>query len=137
MISLRDIRDYIATLGIAEDENCYMGILPDKQLESIGTYPLRRNGRTETVGGNDNRSYEAKSASFLVHWNKSPSETEKAAHELFCALEKTKMETVNGHLIKFVMLNSDEPVWVGNDKKGIYEYVIECVFYFERKEDEE
>lgn len=32
------------------------------------------------------------------------------------------------------MLLLDEPVSVDTDENGIYEYVIECDFYYERKE---
>lgn len=135
MIRLRDIRDYIASLNIAYDDNCYMGILPDKEEKSIGTYPLKRdNGNPIPIGGKDNRSFLTKSVSFLVHWNNSPTETEKVANELFSALQDTRYEEVNGHTIKFIKTFEEEPVWIGTDSNGIYEYVIECAFYFMKKD---
>ncbi len=41
MMRLRDIRDYVASLGIAADDNCYCGQLDAKREKSIGTYPLK------------------------------------------------------------------------------------------------
>ena len=138
MILLRDIRDYIATLKIADDENCFCGIMPDKKDKSIGTYPLKPDRQPKIpVGGIRNRSYGVKSVSFLVHWNKSPTETEKAVDRLYNALQDTKQTEVNGHIIKFIQMNQNEPVAVGTDDKGIFEYVIECLIYYDETERDE
>lgn len=37
---LKDVRDYIAALGIAEDSHCYCGKMADKKDKSIGVYPF-------------------------------------------------------------------------------------------------
>lgn len=134
MIHLGDIRDYIASLGIAEDENCYCGIMPDKKDKSIGIYPLKAGRKSDIpIGGMDNRSYGAKTASFLVHWNKSPPDTEKAAERLYSELQSTKQVKVNGHTIKFIQMNQGEPVPIGADNKGTFEYVIECLIYCDKE----
>lgn len=135
MILLKDIRDYIASLEIAEDENCYCGIMPDKKDKSIGTYPLKT-GRAPIVpiGGMENKTYETKSVSFLVHWNRSPTETEEAAIKLYEKLQATEQIEINGHFIKFIQMGQEEPVPVGTDDNGIFEYVIECLIYYDRKE---
>lgn len=138
MILIRDIRDYIATLKIADDENCYCGIMPNKKDKSIGTYSLK-SGRQPNIpiGGIHNSSYGTKSVSFLVHWNKLPTETEKAADRLYNALQNTKQAEVNGYIIKFIQMNQNEPASVGTDDKGIFEYVIECLIYYDEKERNE
>lgn len=61
MMELRDIRDYVATLKIADDEHCYCGRLDDKKEKSIGVYPLkqRQSGRIP-LGGMENASYALK-----------------------------------------------------------------------------
>lgn len=99
MILLKDIRDYISSLGIAEDEHCYCGILPDKEEKSIGTYNLKA-GRQPVVpvGGTENSSYTTKAVSFLVHWNHSPGETEETAIRLYEELQETKSREVNSNL---------------------------------------
>ena len=130
---LKDIRDYVASLGISEDEHCYCGKMPDKKDKSIGTYPLK-NRRTNNIplGGIQNSSYGVKGISFLIHWNKNPTETETAAMALQEALISCKEKLVNGHRIKFIDVAYDEPISVDTDENGIYEYVIECLFYYER-----
>lgn len=136
IMELKDVRDFIGTLGLAEDDNCYMGILPSKKEKSIGTYPLKATSTKPSIGSND-RSYGVKSVSFLVHWNKSLIETEKASNELYLKLKNTKSVIINKHTIKFIIMNQEEPVWVGTDEKGIYEYVIECQIYYEKEDDSE
>ncbi len=131
MLYLRDIRDYIATLEIAEDEHCYCGRMPDKKKKSIGTYPLtQRLPSNIPLGGKSNSLHSEKTVSFLVHWNESPTETEKAAFALQKALEECRNVTINQHKILFIRTSYDEPIPVNTDEEGIYEYVIECIFYY-------
>lgn len=138
MMLLKDVRDYLAVFGIAEDEHCYMGIMPDKKEKSIGVYHLR-SGRQAVIpiGGQCNRSYGVKAVSVLVHWNRSPTESEQAAIRLYEELQETKSREVNGHFIKFIQMSQDEPVPVGTDENGIFEYVMECLIYYESEEEEE
>ncbi len=136
MILLKDIRDYVATLNVAADDRCYCGILPNKEEESIGTYNLKSGREPRNVaGGDENASYYTKGISFLVHWNRSPVETEEVAISFYEKLKETRNVTVNKHSILFVEMNSDEPISVGTDEHNIFEYVIECIFYV-RKDDE-
>lgn len=133
-ILLRDIRDYISAFNISDDDNCYCGKLEDKRQKSIGVYPLKSSRPPEgTVGGDKNRSYYTKGISLLVHWNKSPTDTEEAAVKLYERLKNMRAAEINGHTIKFIQMQQEEPIWVGTDDKGIYEYVIECLFYIEKE----
>ena len=135
MITLDDIRDYVAGLGIAEDSHCYCGKMPEKKEKSIGSYPLKSRPPNQIpIGGMKNTSYTTKAISFLVHWNKIPSESEQAANALQQALQECDNVTINGQTIKFIDIMYAEPVSVDTDENGIYEYVIECLFYLERKE---
>lgn len=130
---LKDIRDYVASLEIAEDERCYCGKMPDKEEKSIGTYPLK-NSRPNNIpiGGMGNASYRTKGISFLIHWNRSSTETERVSIALQEALISCREQQINGHTIKFIDVSYDEPIPVDTDENGIYEYVIECFFYYER-----
>ena len=122
MILLRDIRDYIASLCIAEDEHCFCGRMPDKKDKSIGIYNLKTGRQpTTAAGGNKNRSYKTKAISLLVHWNKNPTETEKAAIQLYDVLHNTRGANVNGHNIIFIQMLQEEPVSVDTDEKGVFE----------------
>ena len=138
MILLKDVSDYIASFKIAERENCYFGIMPDKEEKSIGTYPQKRGRPPDMViGGTENKSYYTRNLSFLVHWNHSPSDTEKAAIRLYEALRDTRDSRVNEHTIAFVQMSHEEPIPVGTDAAGIFEYVIECMFYMRAEKKEE
>jgi len=129
MITIEDIRDYIVTLGMTDAERCYCGTLATKKEMAIGTYNLKRTSSHKTIGES---SYKTKAISFLVHWNQSSIETEKVAIQLHEKLEKTKQTEINGHNILFIQMEQDEPISIGTDENGIFEYVIECLFYFEK-----
>lgn len=131
---LADIRDYVASLGIANDDNVYMGKLTDKKNCSIGVYHLSRNTESPTtpIGGIDNASYGIKPISILIHWNTSPRDTEIVSQGLFNALRDVKNVTINDQTILFTNMLVSEPKDVGTDDNGIYEMVIQLEFYYER-----
>lgn len=129
---LEDIRDYIAALGISK--HVYMGKLPGKEDESIGVYNSKHQYAYHTaLGGPAQEGYGEKYVTLLIHWNKSPRDTEKAATELFEKLRVARDINVNNETIKFF-----QPLYdvqdVGTDDFGIYEMVIEGAFIFEKKE---
>lgn len=132
MMMLEDIRDYIASLDVAE--HVYMGKLPDKEDKSVGVYNSKHQNTYHTaLGGPSLEGYGEKYVTLLIHWNKSPRETEKAAVELFEKLRTMRDAIVNNETIKF--FQSLYPVQdVGTDDAGIYEMVIEGAFIYEKKE---
>jgi len=128
---LEDVRDYIASLNLSE--HTYMGKLDSKKEKSIGVYHSKRETPYRTaIGGPSLQSYGVKSVSFLVHWNKSPRETEKAATSIFDALRDTREVKVNNATVKFIQLLYDEPIDVGTDDNGIYEMVIDAAVIYQK-----
>lgn len=128
---LSDVRDYIESLDLAE--HVYMGKMPDKQEKSIGVYNSKHQHAYKTaIGGPDLESYGTKYVTFLVHWNKSPRETEKASMSLFEAVTKAREIKVNDETIKFI-----QPLYdvqdVGTDDSGVHEMVIEAAVIFTKK----
>ena len=85
------------------------------------------------LGGLDYSSYDIKRVSLLVHWNKDVLESEKSARALYDALLKETSLTIGEEEIRFLVLQVPEPVDVGTDDNGIYEYVIWLDFIFQRK----
>ena len=131
---LANVRDFIATLGVAEDRNVYMGKLENKKQKSIGVYNSKHeHAYTQAIGGKENASYSSKYVTLLVHWNKSCRDTEHASMGLFSKLEEVREVEINEEKIKFVRLLTD-PVDVGTDDAGIYETVIETEIIYERQE---
>lgn len=132
MMMLEDIRDYIASLDVAE--HVYMGKFPDKEDKSVGVYNSKHQNVYHTaLGGPSLEGYGEKYVTLLVHWNKSPRETEKAAVELLEKLRTMRDAIVNNETIKFF-----QPLYpvqdVGTDDAGIYEMVIEGNSIYEKKE---
>lgn len=135
-MTLSDIRDYTASLSLAE--HVYSGKLDAKQDRSIGVYNSKHNHAYRTaLGGPSMESYGTKYVTFLVHWNKSQKDTEKAAMALFDALSRTRERPVNGQQIKFIQPLVSDPVDVGTDDANIYEMVIEAAVIYERRRDGE
>ena len=133
MLGIGDVRDYIAGLGIADNNNVYCGKLDNKKDKSIGVYNLNRQRPPQTaVGGLNNSSYRIKSISILVHWNTSVRDTEKAAEQLYNMLRDTNNKIINDTKLLFNKMQVDGPVDVGTDDKGIFEIVIELDIYYER-----
>lgn len=130
MIYLADIRDWLKQFNIAE--NYSIGRIDSNKDKSIGVYqrktsiaPIRAIGNAST--------YEIKPISLLIHWNKNVAETEKAAFELYKKLEAVSSLTLNNIQIYLLTLLQSEPVSVGSDDSGVFEYVIEFDIYYERK----
>lgn len=78
-----------------------------------------------------------KALSFLVHWNKSLTETEDAAAQLYEKLQETDRQEINGKEILFLQMSQEEPISVGRDENGINEYVVECLLYYKNEEEQE
>ena len=134
MLKSTDIREWIASLGIAEDDNVYVGKLDNKQQKSIGVYSRSSSGPPNiALGGLDYTSYDVRSISLLVHWNRSKPESEAAAYELFEKLENVSSLSIGDTHINYIRLMVPEPQDVGTDDNGVYEYVIWLDFIYQRK----
>lgn len=130
-MTLVDVRDYIASLNLAD--HVYMAKLPDKQDRSIGVYNSKHQYPPKVaIGGPALESYGTRYITLLVHWSKSPRETEKAATALFEAIQRTREAKINDATIKFI-----QPLYeiqdVGTDDTGIYEMAIEAAVVFDKK----
>lgn len=134
MLVLSDIRQYIAGLGITDDNHVYIGKLDNKQQKSIGVYSRSGSGPPGiALGGLECTTYDVRQVSLLVHWNKSKNETEQAAWTLFEKLRSVTSLIIGDTYINFLRLMVPEPQDVGTDDNGVYEYVIWLDFIYQRK----
>lgn len=131
---LSDVQDYIESLGLSE--HVYMGKMDSKPDKSIGVYNSKHEQEYKTaIGGSSMKSYGTKRVTVLVHWNKSPRDTEKITTELFNRLVETNETKVNKETIKFIQPLVDSPIDVGTDESGVYEMVIEAAVIYERRRE--
>ena len=134
MLTLNDIREYIASLGIAGDDNVYIGKLDNKKQKAIGEYGRSSSGPPVTaLGGLEYSTYDIRPISLLVHWTKDKSEAEAAAYKLFEKLKNVTSLSIKDTHINYLRLMVPEPQDVGTDDNGVYEYVIWLDFIYQRK----
>ena len=132
MITLAEVRDWIKTFNAAN--NYYIGKIDNKQENSIGIYQRKTiDGPRVSIGGRSLTSYDVKSISILIHWNKNANETEKRAQYLYNRLFEAESVVIGGTPIKMIALLQNEPVDVGTDDNNVYERVIELDLYYERE----
>ena len=134
MLALKDIKQYISGLGIADDEHVYIGRLDNKKEKCIGVYGRPTSGPVNiAIGGLECTTYDTKSVSLLIHWNKIKDETERTAYDLFEKLRSVTSLSIGDTHINYLRLMVPEPQDVGSDDGGVYEYVIWLDFIYQRK----
>lgn len=134
MLALKDIREYISAFNVAADSNVYIGKLDNKKQKSIGVYNRKQEGKpVNSLGGLDCTTYGIRSVSLLIHWNKSQTESEEAAYELYEKLRESRPVMIGNTAVNFISLQVPEPVDVGTDDNGVYEYVIWLDFIYNRE----
>ena len=134
MLKLTEIRQWIASLGIAEDQHVYIGKLDNKQQKSIGVYGRNGSGSPGiALGGLECTTYDTKRLSLLVHWNSDKEESEAAAYDLFEKIRNLSSLDIGDTHIHCIRLMVPEPQDVGTDDGGVFEYVIWLDFIYQRK----
>ena len=132
MLTLGDIRNYLAGLGIADQ--VYIGKLNNKKDHSIGVYHRKGSGSPVTaLGGIENSSYDIRRISLLIHWDKDVNASERTAYELYNKLQNVSSLNIGDTHVNFLILQTPEPEDVGTDDNGVYEYVIWLDFVYQRK----
>lgn len=99
--------------------------------QSITIYNFTGSAPRIAIGGLDNTSYTNKVVSLLVHWGKNPSMAERKAKEVYDAMFG-KTAVIGGKRVIMFDMRTSEPIGVGTDSEGNYEYVIEVNIIHER-----
>lgn len=131
MLGLSDIRDYLKTLDIAD--HYYVGKLDNKQERSVGVYQRPPDRYVAAVG--NEKKYDRRSVSILIHWNKNYSETEQHAFSVFEELKNIRNVTMGTTLVYYAIPLLETPQDVGTDDKGVYEQVIWMDFYYQKGDE--
>ena len=125
---LAEFRDYLKTLNVAEHYS--IGKIDNSKDKSLGVYGDSTYRRIEAVGRR--KSYGVAQFRILLHWNRNLAETEEQARNLFEQIRyitDTDMGTMH---VQYLDLAYEEPVFVGTDSNGVYEYVIRGAIYYSR-----
>lgn len=129
VLTLSSIRNWLRGYNIAS--NYYVGKLDTNKENALCVYSRNRSGNPVIALG-ELSSYDIKAISLLIHWNKNAVQTEQTAITLFERIRAEKQLTINNIPIHYIAMQVPEPVAVGTDEKGVYEYVIEFDLYYRK-----
>lgn len=129
-MTISDFRDWLKTK--IDCPNWFAGGLRTTDEKAIVIYNGQAFVNPMAIGGLQNSSYKGKGIRILIHWNKNVRESELKAQEVYDVINGlTNVEIANKRVIKFNM-RDPEPVYLGVDDSGIYEYVIDLEIIYER-----
>ena len=126
---LSEVREYLKTK--IKCPQWYIGKIDATKEQCIGIYSIRGPRNNIALGGLENTSYSTKAISILIHWGKNANIAEQKAQEVFNSLFGQDA-IIGGKRVIAFYVRTTEPISVGTDKNGIYEYVIEVNIIHER-----
>jgi len=130
MMTLAQVRDWLKTQ--IDCPAWYIGKIDGSKECCIGLYNIQGPTPRIAIGGLENTSTAIKPISILVHWGKNANLAEQKAQEVYnCMLDKTGA-IIGGRRMVMFQMPQPEPIGVGTDDRGIYEYVIEAYIIYER-----
>lgn len=129
MITISDFKDWLR-LKI-ECPNWFSGALRTTEGRAIAIYNGKSFVNPVAIGGLENSSYRGKGIRILISWNKDIVESETKAQEVYDSLLGQAGVIKGKRVIKFNM-RDPEPIFLGIDGSGIYEYVIDLEIIIER-----
>lgn len=122
MMTLKEVKDFLKTQ--IEADNWKIGTYDNSKDKTICVRNLTSNRNTLALGGLKNTTTRTKGISIVVHWNKNPDETERISqqiHDVFYG----QHPLIDDKQVVLCEMRSDEPISLGTDSSGVYEYVIE------------
>ena len=129
-ISIKQIKDYFKTTFNWTD-SISIGKIDNNQEKAVCFYNSNRNlAYSPVIGGKENKSTYIKPITILLRYTKNQDSAETKAQEIYEFFEERTF-FVNSKRI-FTMMSTDDPVNLGTDEKGVYEYSIEIDLYIER-----
>lgn len=127
---LTDIRDYFKESFLWE-ESISTGKIDKKQEKAVCFYPSKREiSKIKRVGGKQNAKYNLVPITILLRYTKNQSLAETKAREIYDFFDERSF-LLNEKRV-FVIMQSNDPIWLGTDEQNVYEYSFELNFYEER-----
>ena len=128
-MTLADVRDFLKSK--IQCDNWYAGKRDPTKEQSITIFPTQGPAPIIPVGGLERKSWETKAVSVLVHWGKYATPAEEKAQEVYNLLFG-QTAAIRGKRVAFFDMRTSEPVGMGTDDGGIFEYVINFVIYYNK-----
>lgn len=122
MMTLKEVKDFLKTQ--VEADNWKIGTYDNSKDKTICVRNLTSNRNKLALGGLKNTSTRTKGISIVVHWNKNPDETERVSQQIQ-EVFYGQHPLINDKQVVLCEMRSDEPIFLGMDSSGVYEYVIE------------
>jgi len=129
MMTLAEVRDWLKTQ--IDCPQWYTGKIDGSKQQCIGLYNTTGAPVRIAVGGLEATGYLVKAVSILIHWGKNANVAEQKAQEVYATLFGQTAE-IGGKRVAMFKMPQPEPISVGTDSEGVYEYVIETHIYYER-----
>ncbi|MDF2804943.1 MAG: hypothetical protein K0S61_4848 [Anaerocolumna sp.] len=129
MMLLSEIKDWLKTK--IDCPNWYAGKIDGSVEQCIGIYSIEGGKPNIAIGGLSNTTYAKKSISILVHWGKNTTPAEQKAQEVYNVLFG-QSDVIGGKRVIMFDMRTSEPIGVGTDDNGIFEFVIEVNIIYER-----
>nr|DAL98420.1 MAG TPA: hypothetical protein [Caudoviricetes sp.] len=112
--------------------NWSAGGLRSKDEKAIVVYNGKAFTNPMAIGGIKNSSYTGKGIRILIHWNKEVGESELKAQEVYSVLYGLTNVGIAGKRVIQFKMRDPEPIYLGVDDSGVYEYVIDLEIIHER-----
>ena len=77
-------------------------------------------------------SYHGKGVRVLIHWNRSTIDSELKAQEVYNFLHAQPNPIIGGKKVYQIKMYDPEPVSLGPDPNGIYEFIVDAEFIIQR-----
>lgn len=111
----------------------YIGKIDNLQEWTLGVYGNNAQPRVKAIGGDS--SYKVAAVQLLLHCGKNAKEAEQAARTLYAALENRAgfnfgNEAVGYAHCYYMELPYSEPIFLGSDDNGVYEYHVAVTIYY-------
>ena len=129
-ITLKQIKDYFKN-EFKWSDGISIGKIDNGQEKAICFYNSKRNLSYEpVVGGKELKRTYIKPITILLRYTKNQNDAEVKAQEVYEFFEERTFFIENKRI--FIQMYNEEPMNLGTDDNGVYEYSIEINLYIER-----
>lgn len=129
MLTMSNVKDWIKT-NVSGAESYTIGKVDTSKQRAVCIYNRQSSDNKIAIGGLQNTSTANKKICVLVRWGTNCNTAEQKAQEIYQLFQGT--QTTIGGKGCFFNMEFDEPVSLGTDDKGIYEFTIELTIIYER-----